>query len=311
MYGIGPSRSATGSASFAERAELSLGVVDRTGRDGDQRDHLLAVPLLGHHRQRRCGRQVHRRRDVVRHARRPLAEQPQQLGVVLGREEDQPGVHDRPDRVQGELELRDDAEVAAAAAQAPEQVGVLALAGVHEAPVGGDHVGATRLSQARPCLRISQPIPPPSVKPATPVVDTSPPVVASACACVSWSTSPQTAPGPTYARCAFGSTRTERIAERSMTIPSSQLEKPAMLCPPPRTAIARSLLRAKPTAAITSAAPLQPTITAGRRVVERAVPDPARLGVAVVVGAQDAARESLRAAPAPSRPRAPGRLLNS
>src|SRR5947209_4734583 len=29
----------------------------------------------------------------------------------------------------------------------------------------------TRLSQARPCLRISQPIPPPSVKPATPAVE--------------------------------------------------------------------------------------------------------------------------------------------
>ena len=37
---------------------------------------------------------------------------------------------------------------------------------------------ATRLSHARPCLRSSQPEPPPSVSPATPVVDTRPPVVA-------------------------------------------------------------------------------------------------------------------------------------
>ena len=37
---------------------------------------------------------------------------------------------------------------------------------------------ATRLSQARPCLRSSQPEPPPSVRPATPVVETRPPVVA-------------------------------------------------------------------------------------------------------------------------------------
>ena len=50
-----------------------------------------------------------------------------------------------------------------------------------------------------------------------------------------------------------------------MTMPSSQVENPATLCPPPRTAIVRSLLRAKPTAAITSAAPAQRTISAGRR----------------------------------------------
>ena len=49
-----------------------------------------------------------------------------------------------------------------------------------------------------------------------------------------------------------------------MTIPSSQVEKPATLWPPPRTAMVRSLLRAKPTAAITSAAPVQRTISAGR-----------------------------------------------
>ena len=46
--------------------------------------------------------------------------------VGVGRVEDRPGVDDRADRVQLELELRDDAEVAAAAAQPPEQVGVLA-----------------------------------------------------------------------------------------------------------------------------------------------------------------------------------------
>ena len=38
---------------------------------------------------------------------------------------------------------------------------------------------AIRLSQASPCLRSSQPEPPPSVSPATPVVETRPPVVAS------------------------------------------------------------------------------------------------------------------------------------
>ena len=53
---------------------------------------------------------------------------------------------------------------------------------------------AIRLSQVRPTLRISQPMPPPSVNPAIPVVDTSPPVTASPNACVSWSKSAQVQP---------------------------------------------------------------------------------------------------------------------
>ena len=46
-----------------------------------------------------------------------------------------------PDRVQLERELGDDAEVAAAAAQAPEQVGVLVVGRGHDAAVGGHDLG--------------------------------------------------------------------------------------------------------------------------------------------------------------------------
>ena len=124
---------------------------------------------------------------------------------------------------------------------------------------------ATRLSHARPCRRINQPMPPPRVKPPIPVDDTRPPVVASPYACVSWSTSAQTAPPPTVARRASGSTRTPFMGERSITSPPSQVEKPATLWPPPRTATGRWLLRAKPIAAITSAAPVHLATSAGRR----------------------------------------------
>ena len=55
---------------------------------------------------------------------------------------------------------------------------------------------ASRLSQARPCLRSSQPEPPPSVRPATPVLDTRPPVVASPCSWVARSTCAHVAPPP-------------------------------------------------------------------------------------------------------------------
>ncbi len=51
-----------------------------------------------------------------------------------------PGQHVRAERVELELERRDDPEVAAAAAQTPEQVGVLLLARDHELAVGGDDV---------------------------------------------------------------------------------------------------------------------------------------------------------------------------
>ena len=58
-----------------------------------------------------------------------------------------------PDREELELELGDDAEVAAAAAQAPEQVGVLVGARAHDAPVRGDDRGArpARRSSGRAC----------------------------------------------------------------------------------------------------------------------------------------------------------------
>ncbi len=48
---------------------------------------------------------------------------------------------DRPDGIERELELGDHAEVAAAAAQPPEQVGVLVGAGAHDATIGGHDRG--------------------------------------------------------------------------------------------------------------------------------------------------------------------------
>ena len=81
--------------------------------------------------------------------------------------------------MQVELEPRHDPEVAAAAAQAPQQLGVLLTRSGTSRPSAVTTSAATRLSQASPNLRIVQPMPPPSVNPATPVVETSPPVVAS------------------------------------------------------------------------------------------------------------------------------------
>ena len=68
-----------------------------------------------------------------------------------------------------------------------------------------------RLSTVSPCLRMSQPMPPPRLRPPTPVWPTMPPVVARPWAWVSWSTSPHRAPPCTWAVRSTGSTETARI----------------------------------------------------------------------------------------------------
>src|SRR5215216_5245330 len=78
-----------------------------------------------------------------------------------------------------------------------------------------------RLSHVNPYLGESQPYPPPSVKPPTPVVVTRPPGVASAKSWVSRSNSPHSAPALARALRDVGSTRTPLRLERSISTPSS------------------------------------------------------------------------------------------
>ena len=77
---------------------------------------------------------------LVRQLGAPFAIEAQDGRRLLHRPEDRPGEDDRADVVQAEFELGDDAEIAAAAAQAPEQVGVLGLARLHELAVGRHQV---------------------------------------------------------------------------------------------------------------------------------------------------------------------------
>ena len=99
----------------------------------------------------------------------------------------------------------------------------------------------TRLSHERPRPRVRYPMPPPRVRPATPVVETTPPVVASPYACVAWLKSPHVAPPPARAVFLAGSTNTLFRSERSRATPSSQVPNPGTLWPPPRTAKSRAL----------------------------------------------------------------------
>ena len=103
-------------------------------------DHRLEAPLLRH--------ELLRRR---RHEADPPAELVGSVGVapgandvagLSGRKQHEAPVHERPDRREPELELRDDAEVAAAPSQAPEQLRVLVLRRRQELAGRGDDVSA-------------------------------------------------------------------------------------------------------------------------------------------------------------------------
>jgi hypothetical protein len=63
--------------------------------------------------------------ELLRRVAVQVAEPRQQLAEALRAVDDEAGEHLRSERMQGELERAHDAEVAAAAAQRPEQVGVL------------------------------------------------------------------------------------------------------------------------------------------------------------------------------------------
>src|SRR5262249_22542420 len=58
---------------------------------------------------------------------------------------DQPGKDLRTDRMQSELEVRDDPEIAAATAERPEQIFVLAPAGSNPFTLGCNHVHASEV----------------------------------------------------------------------------------------------------------------------------------------------------------------------
>ena len=122
-----------------------------------------------------------------------------------------------------------------------------------------------RLSIVMPYFRVNQPNPPPSVRPVIPVVELMPTGSARACCCVAASTSPNVQPGSTVARWVSGSMVTCFKSERSITMPSSHMALPAMLCPPPRTETSRPLSRAKLTASTTSSVEVQRAMMPGLR----------------------------------------------
>ena len=126
---------------------------------GDGRFARRRIPGEGRHERddRRAVRRAEEReegRQLVRRRRGVLPVGPQRLDRALPRVEEQPGVH-AVERMEPEDELGDDAEVAAATAQPPEQLRPLRLARAHDRAVG-EHDLAPRSGCRRPdpCERI-------------------------------------------------------------------------------------------------------------------------------------------------------------
>ena len=113
---------------------------DVAGPAADDHHDRLPVQLLRDERQRRRLAVDDDRHQLVRRLRDPVAVEAQDLPGLLHRPEQRPCQHLRAERHAAELELRDDPEVAAAPAHAPEEICVLVRARLDELSVGGHEI---------------------------------------------------------------------------------------------------------------------------------------------------------------------------
>jgi hypothetical protein len=94
--------------------------------DGE-REHRREMQLRWHERLGRGAQSGEERTALVWQIAHELAGEAEHLAALIGREEEHAQVHHRPNVVERELELGDDAEVAPSSAQRPQQIGMLAL----------------------------------------------------------------------------------------------------------------------------------------------------------------------------------------
>ena len=140
--------------------------------------------------------QHHPQRDLVGRVGKDVAGVPHRGGCVVQRVDQRAAEDERPDVVQAVLERDDDAEIARAAAQAPEEVGVLGRRRGDEPAVGGDQIDREQIVD-REAVLARQPARPRRRGQAgdARVRDLAAAGPARPCACVSRSTSPPERPG--------------------------------------------------------------------------------------------------------------------
>jgi hypothetical protein len=110
------------------------------------------VPRLGQERQRRRLAEHEPHRQLVRRLGHEVTVELEHLLGVRERVHDQAGKHLGADLVDLELERRHHAEVAAAAADGPEQVAVLVRVGGELVACGRDHRGRDEVVDREPVL---------------------------------------------------------------------------------------------------------------------------------------------------------------
>ena len=115
---------------------------ERPGVDEHREDDQVTVVLLGHERQRRRGHHIGDRRQLFRRCFRLGDERADQL---RRRRQHEHAAGDPVDLVQSELEPRGNAEVAAAAADRPEQIWMGLGVGAKQTAVGGHDIGGEQV----------------------------------------------------------------------------------------------------------------------------------------------------------------------
>ena len=141
-----------GLAQLAPRAhELLAGLRRVPAVAGSHRDYGLAAHRIGHSRQRGKVHERDRGGHLVRKVRDPAAVEVENLLSLLDREVDAPAV-DGGKGVEGKFEGGDDAVVAAATLEAPEEIRVLVGARFDQLAVGRDHFGLAHALGGEPIL---------------------------------------------------------------------------------------------------------------------------------------------------------------
>ena len=140
---LGPERPQRG-----EQLAAAALVAEVRGLDHDQ---LAAAQRLGHLRDGRDLQQAPDRGDLLGSVARPLGPGAEHLLGTRGRPDEPAGVELRH-RVEGDLDLGDDAEAAPAAAQGPEEVGVRLVVGADDVPARGHDLGGEHARRRKPVL---------------------------------------------------------------------------------------------------------------------------------------------------------------
>ena len=121
----------------------------RTIPAGDQHAEQIPDPALGDERQRRRDLQPKKHPQLLgRRVDEGAVALPDRRGIVEVVE--QRAAHDITDLVEPELEAGDDPEVAAAAAQCPEQILVLIVAGRDLPAIGENDIGREQVVDGEP-----------------------------------------------------------------------------------------------------------------------------------------------------------------